>query len=77
MACALPACKGGCSVINSLKIVVMEPVSKFVFIISVSIVAIGTLIVWLVYRNIKDKQAFEKSMNDPKRIVEKHPEEKM
>ncbi|MGE0638602.1 MAG: hypothetical protein AB7P01_19335 [Bacteroidia bacterium] len=55
----------------------METISEHVILIIISVVAIGALIGWLVWRNIKDKEDFEETMNDPKRIVEKHPEEKM
>lgn len=55
----------------------METMSEHLVLIILSVVAIGLLIGWLVYRNIKDKEAFEENMNDPKRIIEKHPEEKM
>jgi hypothetical protein len=55
----------------------METNSEHVIIITISIIAIGTLLGWLVYRNIKDKEEFEENMNDPKRIIEKHSEEKM
>jgi hypothetical protein len=55
----------------------METISENALVLTISVLLIGALIGWLIYRNIKDKKEFEKNMNDPKRIVEKHPEEKM
>ncbi|MCG3165253.1 MAG: hypothetical protein POELPBGB_01015 [Bacteroidia bacterium] len=55
----------------------METISENPFVFITAILLIGALLGWLIYRNIKDKKEFEKNMNDPKRIIEKHPEEKM
>ncbi len=55
----------------------METISEHIVLITLSVVAIGALVAWLVYRNIKDEEEFEENMNDPKRIVEKHHGEKM
>lgn len=62
---------------SNLKKYFMQTISENALLFTISVLLIGALLGWLIYRNIKDKKEFEKNMNDPKRIIEKHPDEKM